>query len=206
LPSEDGAVTHYSTLTVRRTQGESFSRPDKDLGRSRDSFSKAVIGCNQGAKTGQMMVFWVATGVLTAGLAAVAIIDLRTLRIPDLLSLPLIAVGLIQAYAMSVLPFWHHAVGAMAGFAILAAVGEWYFRHRGIDGLGLGDAKLFAAAGAWLGWQALPMVLLIAALGGLAFALLRGGATRMTAIAFGPWLAWGFWLAWVWAHRGTLTL
>jgi leader peptidase (prepilin peptidase) / N-methyltransferase len=193
-------------VVLRRAQGESFNRLGKDLGRSDDSLSKGAAGCNQGAKTGQMMVFWVATGVLTAGLAAIAIIDLRTFRIPDLLSLPLIAVGLLQAYAMSVLPFWHHAVGAMAGFAILAAVGEWYFRHRGIDGLGLGDAKLFAAAGAWLGWQSLPMVLMIAALGGLAFALLRGGATRMTAIAFGPWLALGFWLAWMWVHRVMLSL
>jgi leader peptidase (prepilin peptidase) / N-methyltransferase len=150
------------------------------------------------------MVFWVATGVLTAVLVAIAVIDLRTFRIPDLLSLPLIAAGLILAWTMPLLPFWHHIIGAAAGFAVLAGIGEWYFHRRGIDGLGLGDAKLFAAAGAWLGWQGLPMVLMIAALGGLAFALLRGGATRVTAIAFGPWLALGFWLVWLWTRRAGL--
>jgi leader peptidase (prepilin peptidase) / N-methyltransferase len=151
-----------------------------------------------------MALFWMATLGLTAVLVAVAVIDLRSFRIPDRLSLPLIAAGLVLAWAMPVQPIWHHLIGAMAGFALLAGLGEWYFRQRGVDGLGLGDAKLFAAAGAWLGWQALPAVLMIAACGGLAFAVLDGTARRAAGIAFGPWLALGFWLAWLWVHRAMI--
>jgi leader peptidase (prepilin peptidase) / N-methyltransferase len=80
------------------------------------------------------------------------------------------------------------------GFVLLAVIGEVYFRRKGTEGLGLGDAKLFGAAGAWLGWQALPTVLLIGSVGGLVFALIRGRTDR---VAFGPWLALGLWVMWV---------
>ncbi|MES2665532.1 MAG: A24 family peptidase [Pseudomonadota bacterium] len=143
--------------------------------------------------SGSDAVIWAATLILTLALLAIARIDARSLRIPDVISLPLICAGLLLAAAQ---PGWQdHLIGAVVGFAVLGGLGEAYFRRTGREGLGLGDAKLFAAAGAWLGWQALPQVLLIAALGGLAFAALR----RQTAggIAFGPWLALGFWLVWM---------
>jgi leader peptidase (prepilin peptidase) / N-methyltransferase len=145
-------------------------------------------------------MFWVLTAALTVVLAVVAVIDARTRRIPDLLSLPLIAAGLAVAYVTPLLPIHHHVIGAIAGFALFAMIGAWYFRQTGTDGLGLGDAKLFSAAGAWLGWQALPMVLLIAALGGLAFAVVQGRTGRRSALAFGPWLALGFWVIWLWQN------
>jgi leader peptidase (prepilin peptidase) / N-methyltransferase len=145
-------------------------------------------------------MLWGLTAALTVVLAVIAVIDARTRRIPDLLSLPLIAAGLAIAYWLPLLPIQHHLIGAVVGYALLAAIGAWYFRRTGTDGLGLGDAKLFAAAGAWLGWQALPMVLLIAALGGLAFSVLRGRTSRHTALAFGPWLALGFWAVWLWEN------
>ncbi len=147
-----------------------------------------------------MTVFWGLTTVLTAALGAIAIVDMRSLRIPDLLSLPLIAAGIAAAVWLQRVPVHHHLIGAAAGFAVFAAIGSWYFARTGIDGLGLGDAKLFAAAGAWLGWQALPMVLLIAALCGLAFAVLTGAHRRGAALAFGPWLALGFWSVWIWEN------
>jgi leader peptidase (prepilin peptidase)/N-methyltransferase len=134
--------------------------------------------------------------VLGAALLAIAAVDLRTYRIPDWLSLPLIAAGLAwTAYAHA--DRWPaHAIGAAAGYAVLALFGELYFRARRREGLGLGDAKLFAAGGAWLGWQALPAVLAVAAVAGLIFAL----ATRRRGhapVAFGPWLALGIWVAWL---------
>ena len=89
----------------------------------------------------------------------------------------------------------------MAGFAAFAAIASIYRRARGREGLGLGDAKLLAAAGAWLGWQALPSVVVIAAASGLALALataLGGSKLAWTSrIAFGPHLALAFWLAWL---------
>jgi leader peptidase (prepilin peptidase) / N-methyltransferase len=145
-------------------------------------------------------MLWGLTLALTLVLVVIAEIDARTRRIPDLLSLPLIGAGLIAAYRLPLLPIQHHLIGAGVGFALFALVGELYFRRTGTDGLGLGDAKLFAAAGAWLGWQGLPMVLLIAALGGLAFAVVRGRTDRRAALAFGPWLALGFWAVWVWQN------
>lgn len=134
------------------------------------------------------------TALLTLVLMIIAIIDLRRFRIPDVLSLPLILCGIVVAWLLPVLPLRDHLIGAVVGFGLLALVGEIYFRRKGTEGLGLGDAKLFAAAGAWLGWQALPSVLLIASLGGLVFALMW---TQDRRVAFGPWLASGFWLMWV---------
>jgi leader peptidase (prepilin peptidase)/N-methyltransferase len=92
-------------------------------------------------------------------------------------------------------------VGAFAGFAAFALIGFTYRRLRGREGLGLGDAKLLAAAGAWLGWQALPGVVLIGALSALALALAgaAGGGKLIvtTQIAFGSHLALAFWLVWL---------
>jgi leader peptidase (prepilin peptidase) / N-methyltransferase len=136
----------------------------------------------------------VITALLTAVLATTAIIDLRTFRIPDVISLPLMLCGFVMAWFLPLLPLGDHLIGAAAGFGLFAIIGEVYFRNKGHEGLGLGDAKLFGAAGAWLGWQALPTVLLIASVGGLGYALLRRSARR---VAFGPWLALGFWLAWL---------
>ncbi len=137
------------------------------------------------------------TLALMVVLSMIAVVDLRHFRIPDCLSLPLIAAGLILAVTIPVVDAAHHLIGAGVGFLLLAGIGEVYFRRRGVEGLGLGDAKLFAAAGAWLGWSSLPLVLLIAASGGLVQVLLRGKFDRRTAIAFGPWLAAAFWIVWV---------
>jgi leader peptidase (prepilin peptidase) / N-methyltransferase len=142
------------------------------------------------------MVMSLAGAVLLSALALIAVIDFRTYRIPDWLSLPLIAAGLLWAALEGERPWSAYLIGAGAGYASLALFGEVYFRARGREGLGLGDAKLFAAGGAWLGWQALPVLLAIAATAGLAFAL----ATRrraVSAVAFGPWLAVGIWLCWL---------
>ena len=133
---------------------------------------------------------------LGALLLAIAVIDLRTLRIPDWLSLPLIAAGLARTAFVAPERLPAHALGAAAGYAVLGLFGALYFRLRGRDGLGLGDAKLFAAGGAWLGWQPLPAVLAVGAVGGLVFALATG-LGRSARIAFGPWLALAIWLAWL---------
>ena len=138
----------------------------------------------------QPCVAWLVAVGVGIWLLTLACIDLRSLRIPDMMSLPLLAVGLSLAWIGSLTTFADHLIGAGVGFLVLALFGEIFFRLRGREGLGLGDAKLFGAAGAWLGWQALPLVLLVAAVGGLVWAL----AQRQREIAFGPWLALGFWL------------
>lgn len=128
-------------------------------------------------------------------------IDRRHLWLPDSLVLPLIPAGPLVLWATAgagQIPAG--VLGAAAGFAFMAAAAWLYRRVRGREGLGLGDAKLFAAAGAWTTTAGLPGVLLIAAVSGLAAAALSGRRDgRLSAdrvIPFGPFLALGFWLTW----------
>lgn len=133
----------------------------------------------------------------------IAVIDMRELRVPDRLSLPLVAAGLALAPALSWQPITAHLIGALGGYCALAAVGALHFRWRGHEGLGLGDAKLFAAGGAWMGWIALPVVLLEAALLGLVFAgLRRAGRRGAPEIPFAPALAIAIWSTWIFGAPG----
>jgi leader peptidase (prepilin peptidase)/N-methyltransferase len=143
----------------------------------------------------------VASCALGWTLLCLAMIDSRHFLLPDVLTLPLIPAGLAVAYAIDPALLPDHVLGALAGFAAFALIGFAYHRLRGSEGLGLGDAKLLAAAGAWLGWQALPGVVLIGALCALALALARAAAggtlSATTRIAFGSHLALAFWLVWL---------
>jgi leader peptidase (prepilin peptidase)/N-methyltransferase len=145
-------------------------------------------------------LLWASLG-LGWTLLALAVIDYRELVLPDILVLPLIPTGLVTAWAVDPGLLLGHALGALAGFVAFAAIAGVYRRARGREGLGLGDAKLLAAAGAWVGWQALPSVILLAAASGLAFALaasLGGGKLAWSSrVAFGPHLALAFWLVWL---------
>ena len=133
---------------------------------------------------------------LTLALLRLSWIDLHSYRLPDVWTLPLIAAGLALSATGIGPPLSASIIGGAVGFAGFWAIGLVYHNRTGTEGLGLGDAKLFAACGTWLGFALLPYVLLIAALSALLFALLRKskGARQ---IAFGPWLALGFWLVWL---------
>jgi leader peptidase (prepilin peptidase) / N-methyltransferase len=137
-----------------------------------------------------------ATFVLAGFLTALVRIDLAQFRLPDRLTLPLIGLGLaLAALRRGDWPL-EAVIGAALGFGVFWLIGEVFFRLRGIDGLGKGDAKLLAAAGAWLGPMALPWVVLVAAGGALIWAVAR--RRDLTApLAFGPWLAGGFWAMWI---------
>lgn len=138
----------------------------------------------------------VVAALLAGALAWAVMIDIDRYRLPDLLTLPMIAGGLAYAALMRGDRLLDCAIGAAAGYLSLVIVAEVYRRLRGIDGLGRGDAKLLAAAGAWLGWAALPSVIFLAASAGLVFAIGRILARRQIAtqaIAFGPFIAAGFW-------------
>lgn len=134
-------------------------------------------------------------------LLALAAIDWRHQLLPDPLTALLIVAGLAVAYTLGGGALAHHAIGAAAGFAALALIRMAYSALRGREGLGLGDAKLAAAAGAWVSWTGLASVVLIAALAALAVALvgaLRGAELRPDSrLPFGPYLALGTWLVWL---------
>ena len=115
--------------------------------------------------------------VLAAGgwlLLTLAVLDARHFWLPDALTLTLAALGLTLGEWIWLLPpLIDRVVGAFGGAMLLFLLATGYKRLRGRDGLGLGDAKLLGAIGAWLGWQGLPFVLLFASVGAL---LWVGGA------------------------------
>lgn len=142
---------------------------------------------------------WASAGLGWALLVA-AEIDRRHLWLPDAVVLPLVAAGPLVLWAAAPAQALPGVVGAVAGFAFMAALAWLYRQLRGREGLGPGDAKLFAAAGAWTTPAGLPGVLLIAAVSGLAAAMLsrrrEGHLSGDRAVAFGPFLALGLWLTW----------
>jgi leader peptidase (prepilin peptidase)/N-methyltransferase len=138
----------------------------------------------------------VAVTLLAFALAWAVMVDIDRYRLPDLLTLPMIAGGIAHAALVTPTRLTDCIIGAAAGYLALVLVAEAYRRLRGIDGLGHGDAKLLGAAGAWLGWAPLPSVIFLGAGAGLLFAagrMLMGRQQLTEAIAFGPFIAAGFW-------------
>lgn len=140
------------------------------------------------------------TALLLAALIALTVIDARTYQLPDLITLPLIAAGLGAAWLLREV-VWIHVLGAAIGYLALVAIEKAYERARGREGLGRGDAKLFAAGGAWCGALALPLILLAASISALMFAgglyLTGRKISAETAVAFGPFLSFGIGLVFI---------
>lgn len=141
------------------------------------------------------------TALLGWQLLLIAVVDGEHFWLPDQLTLPLLATGLLAAAILDRLPVVDSLTGAVVGFSGLWLVGRAYRRIRGRDGLGGGDPYLLAAGGAWTGWIGLPGVLVWAAVAGLsvvAARLLTG--TRVSGddrLPFGVFLAVGVWLIWL---------
>lgn len=131
---------------------------------------------------------------LTAALLAMSAIDAETRLLPDSLTLPLLWAGLIVNFGDTFASLRAAVAGAIAGYVFLWCV-YWLFRFaRGVEGMGYGDFKLLAALGAWLGWAALPQVVLIAAITGAiaGLAAMWSGRLRFDEpLPFGPFLALG---------------
>jgi leader peptidase (prepilin peptidase)/N-methyltransferase len=142
-----------------------------------------------------------ATLVLGWALLVLAIIDALVFRLPDVLTLPLAVLGLAVTAWTDRSDLLDHAAGAALGFAVLAGIAWLYHWVRGKHGLGLGDAKLAAAAGAWLGALNLPIVVLFAAIGGLVLAgvaaIRRGQSALAEPVPFGVPLSLAIWLVWL---------
>jgi len=134
-------------------------------------------------------------------LLALAALDLAAFWLPNLLTGSLAAAGLATG-ALGIPPAMDaRLIGGIGGYAALAAVAAAYRLIRGRQGLGGGDPKLFGAIGCWLGWQALPMVLLAGASIGLAAVLGFVSAGRKVTgtdrMPFGVMLAAAGWLVWL---------
>ena len=132
---------------------------------------------------------------LVATLVALAFIDLDTTFLPDDLTLPLMWAGIVSA-ALGWIPVSLSASvgGAVAGYLSLWLVFHAYRLIRGKEGMGAGDFKLLAALGAWMGWQAIPSIILLASVVGAAVGIaliVFRQHDREVPIPFGPYLAGG---------------
>jgi leader peptidase (prepilin peptidase)/N-methyltransferase len=120
-------------------------------------------------------------------------IDLRHRILPNAITLPGIVLGL--AFSLFLPPGWLSSlIGLLAGGGVLFVIGETYYRLRGIEGLGMGDVKMLAMIGAFLGWQLMLLTLVLASFAGslLGIALIATGRGGMkAALPFGTFLAVG---------------
>ncbi|HEY2816538.1 MAG TPA: A24 family peptidase [Casimicrobiaceae bacterium] len=130
--------------------------------------------------------------VLLWTLIALTFIDFDTQLLPDGLTLPLLWAGLIANMFELFVPLRTAVIGAIAGYLALWSV-YWLFKLiRGKEGMGYGDFKLLAALGAWMGWQMLPLIVLLASVVGAVIGIgliVFKGRDHSVPLAFGPYLA-----------------
>ncbi len=129
---------------------------------------------------------------------ALVFIDYDTTLLPDQITYPLLWLGLIaNTFTTGIVSVQDALIGAIAGYLFLWST-YWGFKLlTGKEGMGYGDFKLLAALGAWLGWQALPSIILLAAASGLLYAVVRmvtAKQSRSEPIPFGPFLGIAGWV------------
>jgi len=139
--------------------------------------------------------------LFTWALIALTMIDIDHQLLPDNITLPLLWLGLLFNLGGTYATLPEAVVGAMAGYLILWSVYQLFRLLTGKEGMGYGDFKLLAALGAWLGWQALPLVILLSsvvgAVVGIALMVIKRRG-RDIPIPFGPYLAVAGWIALLW--------
>ena len=143
---------------------------------------------------------WEALAALffTWALIALAAIDFDTQLLPDEITYPLLWLGIL-CNSMNMFTSLTHAVwGCVIGYMSLWTVYQVHNKLTGKEGMGRGDFKLLAGLGAWMGWSALPMIILLSSVTGLlvaGFMMLFLSHDRQVPIAFGPYLAIAGWLS-----------
>lgn len=172
--------------------------------RVRDSAAAAILALALSVLTYYVLPFTLfAWSIpLAAILSVLAIHDLRFWLLPNILTWPLLALGLGYQFIMPFGTPLAAVIGALAGYILVVIVNAIYSKRHGRVGMGYGDAKLLAAAGAWLGWWGLPGVLFIASFTALVHVGVRSlvfGQTihRHSRIPFGPYLVFGFCFEWL---------
>jgi leader peptidase (prepilin peptidase)/N-methyltransferase len=148
-------------------------------------------------RVARFTVYFAFAGVLVV----LSFIDLATMRLPDVITLPAIPIFFVAGFAIHQAPWLERLIGAAVGYLFLRIISDFYYYVLKREGLGLGDAKLLALIGALLGWRALLFVL---AVGGFAGTLISlpvvllmrrrqpagtDEALRHVQIPFGPFLA-----------------
>lgn len=133
--------------------------------------------------------------LLAMACAAIVVIDVRKRIIPDALNLAVALLGLAYVLLRDAHGVGFALLSGLAAAGLVWLVREGYYRWRGIEGIGLGDVKLFGAAGIWTGLSSLPFVILVAAGSALAAIvaqrLMGNEISAKTSLPFGPFIALG---------------
>ncbi|NQY89551.1 MAG: prepilin peptidase [Colwellia sp.] len=141
--------------------------------------------------------------ILTWGLICLTLIDFDHMLLPDQIIMPLLWLGLLVNISGTFVPISDAVIGAAVGYMSLFSV-FWLFKLlTGKEGMGHGDFKLFALFGAWLGWQLLPILILMASVVGAIIGIslmLFKNHKREQAIPFGPYLAIAGWITLLWGE------
>ena len=147
----------------------------------------------------------IALVLLTFGLVALSLIDYDTKLLPDDITLPLLWLGLIVNYYDIVTTFSSAFWGAILGYMSLWVVYQAFKLVTGKEGMGFGDFKLLAVLGAWMGWEVLPLTIILSSLTGaiIGGTLIALGRDRTNPIPFGPYLAIAGWIALMWGTEIT---
>ncbi len=143
--------------------------------------------------------------VLTWALIALSLIDYDTQLLPDNITLPLMWLGLVVNYFSLITNLQDAFIGACLGYLSLWSVFHVFKFVTGKDGMGYGDFKLLAMLGAWLGWQLVPLIIIISSLAGAVIGgiLIGFGRDKAKPLSFGPCLAVAGWIALIWGDQIT---
>ena len=142
--------------------------------------------------------------LLTWSLIALAVIDLDTQLLPDSITLPFLWLGLFLSLFGLFTDSQSAIIGAVAGYLSLWVVFQLFRLATGKEGMGYGDFKLLALLGAWLGWSALPQIILLSALVGALVGvglILSGRHESGKPLPFGPYLAAAGWISLIWGEQ-----
>lgn len=142
--------------------------------------------------------------LLTWALIALSFIDIDHQLLPDSITLPMLWLGLLLSLFSLFADSQSAIIGALAGYLSLWMVYQIFKFLTGKEGMGYGDFKLLALLGAWLGWQYLPMIILLSSLVGACIGttmviLRKQDASRP--IPYGPYLASAGWIAMIWGEQ-----
>ena len=144
--------------------------------------------------------------LLTWALICLSVIDLEHSLLPDDITLPFMWLGLACNIFGIFTDIYSSLIGAMLGYGILWIIFMSFKAVTGKEGMGYGDFKLLALLGAWLGWQSLPLIILLSSITasviGVVMIVLKG-RDKAAAFPFGPYLAIAGWITLVWGEELT---
>lgn len=163
------------------------------------AFLSTVIAVHYGVTTTTLFII-----LLTYALICLTVIDFDHMLLPDQITLPFLWLGLLVNINGAIVPLQDAVIGAVAGYMSLYCV-FWLFKLlTGKEGMGYGDFKLVALFGAWIGWQLLPLLILMASAVGAVIGIslmVFKNHQREQAIPFGPYLAVAGWITMIWGNN-----